>query len=77
MNPAKAVTGDVNAPRALERDSVRAALHPGVVASDVWRRVPWPVRSTMKLFMITNEEGARTTLFCATAPRVSTQSTEQ
>ena len=23
------------------------ALHPGVVASDIWRRVPWPVRPLM------------------------------
>ncbi len=43
------------------------SLHPGVVASDVWRRVPWPFRSLMKLFMISNEEGAKTSLYCATA----------
>ncbi len=43
------------------------ALHPGVVASDAWRQVPWGVRHLMKLFMITNEEGARTTLWCATS----------
>lgn len=43
------------------------SLHPGVVASDVWRRVPWPVRSLMKLFMISNEEGAKTSLYCATS----------
>ena len=46
------------------------ALHPGVVASDVWRSVPWPFRSLMKLFMITNEQGAATTLYCATSPEV-------
>ena len=45
------------------------ALHPGVVASDVWRRVPWPVRALMKRFMISNEEGARTSLYCATSER--------
>ncbi len=44
------------------------ALHPGVVASDVWREVPWPLRSVIKLWMITNEEGANTQLHCATAP---------
>ncbi len=44
------------------------ALHPGVVASDVWREVPWPVRSIMKLWMISNEEGAQTQIHCATAP---------
>jgi NAD(P)-dependent dehydrogenase (short-subunit alcohol dehydrogenase family) len=43
------------------------ALHPGVVASDVWRSVPWPLRSLIKLWMITPEQGAATTLYCATA----------
>src|ERR1035437_8287607 len=43
------------------------ALHPGVVASDVWRSVPWPLRSLIKLFMISPQEGAQTTLFCANA----------
>lgn len=43
------------------------SLHPGVVASDVWRRVPWPFLSLMKLGMISVEEGAVTTLYCATA----------
>ncbi len=46
------------------------SLHPGVVASDIWRRVPWPFRSVMKWFMITNEEGALTTLHCASAAHV-------
>lgn len=46
------------------------ALHPGVVASDVWREVPWGVRHLMKLFMLTNEEGARTQLWCATSDDV-------
>lgn len=43
------------------------ALHPGMVASDAWREIPWPVRSIMKMFMLTNEEGAETTLHCATS----------
>ena len=43
------------------------ALHPGVVASDAWRRVPWPVRPLMKLWMISNEEGAETSIYCATS----------
>jgi retinol dehydrogenase 12 len=49
------------------------SLHPGVVASDVWRKVPWPFRSLMKLTMITVEEGARTTLYCATSPDVENE----
>ena len=44
------------------------SLHPGVVASDVWRSVPWPLRSLMKLAMISTEDGALTTLHCATSP---------
>ena len=47
------------------------ALHPGVVASDVWRKVPWPFRSLMKLRMLTVEEGARTSLYCATSKEVA------
>jgi len=34
------------------------AVHPGVVATDVWRQVPAPVRWVIKRFMITPEEGA-------------------
>lgn len=47
------------------------ALHPGVVASDVWRAVPWPIRPLMKLGMITPEEGAKTSVYCATATEVA------
>lgn len=50
------------------------SLHPGVVASDVWREVPAVFRGAMKLFMITNEEGAKTTLHCATSPECASDS---
>ena len=50
------------------------ALHPGVVASDIWRKVPRPLRVLIKLAMITTEEGARTSLYCATAPEVANAS---
>ncbi|MFP2909581.1 SDR family oxidoreductase [Pyxidicoccus sp. 3LFB2] len=50
------------------------ALHPGVVASEIWREAPWPIRPVMKLFMISNEEGAHTSLYCATAPELETVS---
>jgi NAD(P)-dependent dehydrogenase (short-subunit alcohol dehydrogenase family) len=43
------------------------SLHPGVIASDIWRRVPGPVRWLMKLFMKNVEDGARTQIHCATA----------
>lgn len=43
------------------------SLHPGVIASDVWRNVPWPVRKLIQLFMRSTEEGATTSLHCATS----------
>lgn len=43
------------------------ALHPGVVATDVWRAVPWPFRSWIKRNMITPEQGAETSIYCATS----------
>ncbi len=46
------------------------SLHPGGVASDVWREVPWGLRHLLKLFLISNEEGAKTSLFCATSDQV-------
>ncbi len=61
--------------RRLEGTQVTAyALHPGVVATDVWRRVPGPLRWAMKHFMITPEEGARASLVCATAPELAGES---
>jgi dehydrogenase/reductase SDR family protein 13 len=50
------------------------ALHPGVVATDLWRRLPWGVRHVAKLFMISPEEGARTTLHCAASPEAAGES---
>jgi retinol dehydrogenase 12 len=50
------------------------SLHPGVVASDVWRHVPWGVRHLMRLFMRSNEEGARTPLHCATSEAAGAES---
>jgi len=47
------------------------SLHPGAVASDVWREVPWGLRHIMKLFMLSNEDGAKTTLYCATSDEVA------
>lgn len=44
------------------------ALHPGVVATNVWRAVPWPLDRLIKRFMISEEQGAATTLYCATDP---------
>ena len=43
------------------------SLHPGVVATEVWRAVPWPLGWLLKLALISPEKGARTTLHCATS----------
>ena len=48
-------------------------LHPGVVGTNVWRSVPWPLDALVKLFMIDSEEGAKTTLHCATSDAVAQQ----
>jgi retinol dehydrogenase 12 len=50
------------------------ALHPGVVASDIWRRVPWPVRPLILRRMLTVSQGAETSLYCATSPSVASAS---
>jgi len=58
--------------RRLEGSDVTTyALHPGVVATDVWRRVPGPVRWIMRKFMWTPEQGAQSSLRCATAPELA------
>ena len=49
------------------------AVHPGVVATDVWRRVPGMLRWAMKKFMISPEQGAEASLRCATAPELAGQ----
>lgn len=60
--------------RRLEGSKVTAyAVHPGTVATDVWRRVPPPFRWIMKKWMITPEEGATSTLVCATDPDLAAQ----
>ena len=48
------------------------ALHPGVVASDIWRRVPPLARQLIKRRMLSIEQGAVTSLYCATSPAVAT-----
>jgi dehydrogenase/reductase SDR family protein 13 len=48
-----------------------SSLHPGAVASNVWRALPGPLQWFGKLFMLSNEDGAMTTLYCATAPELS------
>ena len=49
------------------------SLHPGVVATEVWRSVPWPLGWLLKLALIPPEKGARTTLHCATSADAAAQ----
>jgi retinol dehydrogenase-12 len=61
--------------RRLEGTGVTTyALHPGTIASDIWRGVPWPLRPLIKRRMDTPEQGARTPLYCATSEEVSGES---
>jgi len=56
--------------RVPAEDIWTASLHPGVIASDVWRRVPWPTRALLTSRMTPVEVGARTSIMCATADEV-------
>jgi NAD(P)-dependent dehydrogenase (short-subunit alcohol dehydrogenase family) len=61
--------------RRLVGDGVTTyALNPGVIASDIWRSVPWPARPLIKLAMKSPADGAKTTLYCATSPEVAAES---
>jgi retinol dehydrogenase-12 len=58
--------------RRLEGTGVTTySLHPGAVATDVWRKVPQPFRWLLTRFMLTAEQGARTSLKCATDPALA------
>ena len=60
--------------RHLEGSGVTTyAVHPGVVATDVWRKVPGPVRWIMKKFMVTPEQGAHSSLRTATDPALASE----
>lgn len=50
------------------------AVHPGVVASNIWRRLPWPIRPLFTRRMISTEQGAQTSLYCATSDEVANDS---
>jgi retinol dehydrogenase-12 len=59
------------AARLVGRGVTTYCLHPGMVASNIWRQVPWGVRHVMRAFMRSNERGAATTLHCAASPRTA------
>ena len=58
--------------RRLEGTTVTThAVHPGAVASDIWRALPQLVQWLGKRFLLTNEEGARAPFHAATAPELA------
>lgn len=46
------------------------AVHPGLVASNIWQPLPRPFRALAKRFMASTDDGAAAPLHCATAPEV-------
>ena len=61
--------------RRLAPDAVATySLNPGRIASDIWKRVPWPIRPLFMRTMKTNEEGAQTSLMCACSRDLATHS---
>lgn len=61
--------------RRLEGTGVTTyAVHPGVIASDIWRRPPKLVQPIMKAFMRSTKEGAHSSIHCATAPELASES---
>jgi len=51
------------------------AVHPGLVASSIFR-LPWPIRTIIarRMHMLSVEEGAVTPLYCATSPEQALRS---
>lgn len=49
------------------------SLHPGVVATEVWRSLPWPLDAFVKLFLISPDKGAATSLHCALAADLASE----
>jgi len=47
------------------------AVHPGAVATNIWRSLPGLMQWFIKLFMLNNEQGAVPLLYCATDPELS------
>jgi retinol dehydrogenase 12 len=47
------------------------ALHPGVIASEIWRTVPGVLRPIVTMFMKSVEDGAATSVWCAASDEVA------
>lgn len=61
--------------RRLEGSNVTTyAVHPGVVATGIWRKIPPPFSTIAKRFMLSVEDGAQTQLRCASDPELASES---
>lgn len=49
------------------------AVNPGRVASQIWKRIPWPIRPLFERTMLTPAQGALSTLRAATAPELAAE----
>ncbi len=47
-------------------------MHPGLVATDIFRGLPWFIRILMRPFMISTARGAGTIVYLATSPELDT-----
>jgi retinol dehydrogenase-12 len=43
------------------------SVHPGVIATEIWRRIPWPARPLARALMRSPADGARTVIDCLTS----------
>jgi retinol dehydrogenase-14 len=63
--------------RRLEGKGVTVnCLHPGAVATPIWKKAPWyarPVLAVAKLFMISPAEGGSRIVYLATSPEVASE----
>ncbi len=60
--------------RLADRGITTYAVHPGAVATDIYRMVPKPLRVIMSATMHSPEEGARPQLRCAIDPALAVES---
>ncbi len=59
--------------RRLQGTGVTAnCLHPGVIATNLMRDMPAPIRAGLRLFFASPEQGARTSIYLASSPEVAT-----
>src|SRR4029079_13848791 len=57
--------------RKLEATKVTTnCLHPGAVATGIFRALPRPIEAVIKMFTLSPEKGAETSIYLASSPRV-------